>query len=95
MKKKNTYISAIILSISFGFLLFNEVGALKIMSLYNKNKDLEDEVNQLRIEENEIMNEIYLLNNDKEYIKKVAREKFYMAAPGEKIYRVEQEKNIK
>ena len=43
-------------------------------------------------QENKLIDEIKLLETDEEYIEKIAREEFYMAAPGEIIYRVKRDK---
>ena len=94
MKKKQN-ISIIIFLIGFCFIMFNDLGVVKLISLYNESKFVQRQINELILEENNLIDEISLLQNDKEYIIKVAREKFFMATPGEKIYRVEREKFIK
>ena len=53
------------------------------------------EIDRLIQEEAELTSELDRLTNDKEYIKKIAREKFYMVKPGEKIFRVIDRKKIK
>ena len=96
MKKsgKKQIISIIIFIIGFGFITFNDLGILKLISLYKENKLIQIQINELILEENNLTTEINLLQNDKEYIMKIAREKFFMATPGEKIYRVKREKII-
>ena len=96
MKKggKKQIISIIIFIIGFGFIMFNDLGILKLISLYDENKLIQIQINELILEENNLTAEINLLQNDKEYIMKVARENFFMATPGEKIYRVKREKII-
>ena len=39
--------------------------------------------------------EISLLENDDEYIKKMATEKFHMVKPGEKIFKIIDKRNVK
>ena len=55
---------------------------------------MEDEIEILISEEKLLLNEINLLKTDPEYIKKIAREKFHMCPPGEKIFRVRSDKFI-
>ena len=56
---------------------------------------MQNEITQLNVQEQFLMEEIKNLESNPEYIEKLARELFYMAKKDEKIYRVEQEKNIK
>ena len=77
-----------------GFLIFNEVGIMKLITLYNDNKDVQNHLNQKNIEINNLISEIDKLKNDPEYQKKIARQKYRMAKKDEKIYRVENQKII-
>jgi len=91
--KRNTTI--IIFLIGFGFITFNDLGLLKLISLYKETRLIQNEINELMLAEVELNKEIDLLQNDKSYIIKMAREEFFMAIPGEKIYRIEEQKFIK
>ena len=86
-------IKTIILMGGLGFLVFNEVGILQLISDYKQNKIKQNELDNEYIKIKNLTNEIYKLENDSEYIEKIAREEFRMAAPGEKIYKVEDEKH--
>ena len=43
----------------------------------------------------ELTAELDLLENDDEYIKKIARERFHMVNPGEKVFRVVDRRKVK
>ena len=86
-------IRTIILAAGLGFLIFNEVGILQLVSLYKETKIEQNKLNNEHIKIKNLTNEIYRLENDPKYIEKIAREEFRMAAKGEKIYRVESTKH--
>ena len=91
----NVYFGIVIfLIIGFGFMLFNDFGLLNLFHLYQKEKKLFSEVNTLMVQQDNLRKEIKKLQTDEEYIQKIAREKFMMVLPGEKVYRVQDEKNI-
>jgi len=85
---------AIFLISGFGFMLFNDFGLLNLFHLYQKEKILFSEVNTLMIQQDNLRREIKKLQTDEEYVQKIAREKFMMVLPGEKVYRVQDEKII-
>tara|TARA_B100001250_G_C19606078_1_gene702820 strand:+ start:82 stop:369 length:288 start_codon:yes stop_codon:yes gene_type:complete len=95
MKKKKNHISIILLIIGLTIIVCNEFGVIKLISVYNERTEMQKEINQLVLEQNYLVHEIDKLTNDDDYIMKTARELFYMAKKGEKIYRIEQEKFIK
>ena len=53
------------------------------------------EIDHLIKKETELSSELDRLINDREYIKKIAQEKFHMVNPGEKIFRVIDRRKIK
>ena len=71
------------------------MGIIKWYQLYKKRNQTQGEINQLIEKETELSSELDRLINDKEYIKKIAREKFHMVKPGEKIFRVIDRRKIK
>ena len=77
------------------FLVSNEMGIVRWYQLHRERNHVKAEIEQLIQEETELTNELDRLINDKEYIKKIAREKFYMVKPGEKIFRVIDRKKTK
>jgi len=77
------------------FLVSNDMGIVRWYHLYRERNQVKTEIKQLIQDEAELANELDRLTNDKEYIKKIAREKFYMVKPGEKIFRVIDRKKTK
>jgi len=91
----NVYFGTVIFLITgFGFMLFNDFGLVNLFHLYQKEKKLFSEVNILMVQQDNLRKEIKKLQTDEEYIQKIAREKFMMVLPGEKVYRVQDEKII-
>ena len=88
MKKKKKYLHIIIFTAAISFLMFNDLGLIKLISIYNQREAIKEEIDILIAQENQLIHEITLLETDENYIKKIAREEFYMAKPGEEIYRV-------
>jgi len=77
------------------FLVSNDMGIVRWYQLRHERNQVKTEIDQLIQEEAELTNELDLLTNDKEYIKKIAREKFYMVKSGEKVFRVIDRKKTK
>ena len=77
------------------FLLSNEIGVVRWYQLRNERNRIQAEIDHLIEQETEIISELDRLTNDKEYIKKIAREKFHMVKPGEKIFRVIDRRKVK
>ena len=77
------------------FLVSNDMGIVRWYQLRHERNQVKAEIEQLIQEEAELTNELDRLTNDKEYIKKIAREKFHMVKPGEKVFRVIDRKKIK
>ena len=76
-------------------LFFNDMGIVMWYQLHKERNQIQAEIKQLIIEENVLTNELELLKNDGEYIKKIARERFNMVKSGEKMFRVIDKNNIK
>ena len=70
------------------FLVSNDMGIVRWYQLHRERNQVKAEIDQLIQEEAELTNELDRLTNDKEYIKKIAREKFHMVKPDEKVFRV-------
>ena len=72
----------------------NEFGLIKLFDLKKQKQNLEQEIAFLNQQESNLRNTIYQLQHDQEYIEKIARERYMMALPGEKVYRIIREKNL-
>ena len=55
---------------------------------------MDKELQQLLMQQNNLRSEINKLQTDQNYIEQIAREKFMMVKPGERIYRVNEDKEI-
>ena len=77
------------------FLVSNDLGIVRWYQLHRERNQVKAEIDQLIQEEAELTNELDRLINDKEYIKKIAQEKFHMVKPGEKVFRVIDRRKIK
>ena len=64
------------------------MGIVKWYQLRKERNRIQAEIDQFIQDEAVLTDELDRLKNDEEYIKKIAREKFYMVKPGEKVFRV-------
>ena len=77
------------------FLVSNDLGIVRWYQLHRERNQVKIKIDQLIQEEAALTNELDRLTNDKEYIKKIARKKFHMVKPGEKVFRVIDRKKTK
>ena len=77
------------------FLIFNEFGLMKWIDLNKTKNSLQSEIQTLLNQQLNLQEEIVKLNIDQDYIEKIAREKFMMVKPGEKVFRVIESKQMK
>ena len=92
-KTANFYIIVIAIIVSLIILIFNDFGLLKLAKLQRKHQKLEKSLTTLLSQQEKLRLEINQLQTNNEYIEKIAREKFMMVLPGEKVYRVQEIKN--
>ena len=64
------------------------MGALRWYQLKKERNQIRTEIDLYIQNEAELAQELDKLTNDAEYIKKIAKEKFHMVKPGEKVFRV-------
>lgn len=89
-KKGFLFVLSILILIVF---LFNNKGFLKRLQLISEKKSIQEKIIESKAENEKLKKEIKNLQGDSETIEKIAREKYGMVKPGEKIYRVKPEKN--
>ena len=77
------------------FLISNDMGIIRWYQLQHERNEAQVEIDRLIQKEAELTSELDRLTNDKEYIKKIAQEKFHMVKPGEKVFRVIDKRKIK
>ena len=99
-KKKSIFqnrnmIFPIILVLGIMLLLFNDMGIVKWYQLKQERYQIQEEINRLILKEKDFTAELDRLENDDEYIKKIARERFHMVKPGEKVFRVIDKRKVK
>jgi len=92
--KYKLYILIGIFSISSFYIITNDFGLIRLIELKREQTQLEKEIHQLTRQQINLKNDISNLKTDTEYIEKIAREKFMMAKPGEKVFRVIQYKQV-
>ena len=68
--------------------IFGDHGLLKLYNVKNERKIIQKKIAQLRAEKEILKNEKSKIENDLDYIEKIAREKYKMVKPGEKIFKV-------
>ena len=99
-KKKSIFqtrniIFPIILILGGILLIFNDMGIIKWYQLRQERHQIQTEIDRLILKEKNLTAELERLENDDEYIKKIARERFHMVKPGEKVFRVVDRRKVK
>ncbi|HOI28114.1 MAG TPA: septum formation initiator family protein [Melioribacteraceae bacterium] len=93
-KLSNKLIVRLILSsvviLVIAFLVFNENGILKYLSLKNQLHELDLQINSAEEKIRMLEAEIDSLINSKEKMEKVARERFHMMLPDERVLKIEE-----
>ena len=68
--------------------IFGDHGLLKLYTIKKKRKETHESIAKLREEKEKIIDEKSKMENNLDYIEKIAREKYKMVKPGEKIFKV-------
>ena len=74
--------------IGLGLFIFDDLGLLKWYSLRKDRVKIQYEIDNLIQRETHLVEEISKIKSDDTYLEKIAREKFQMVKPGEKVFRV-------
>ena len=74
-------------------LLFSDRGLINLWSLKKEKLDIQHEINDLRNQIALLEKEEEKLKFDEKYIEKIAREKFKMVKPGERVFKVNDEES--
>ena len=72
--------------------IFGDHGLLQLYKLKRNRAKVQAQIAQLRKEKEGVMVEKNRLENDIQYLEKLARERYRMVKPGEKVYKVIPEK---
>ena len=86
---------AIICIFGFGLFIFDDLGLLKWHSLRKERIRIQYEIDELIQQEAHLTEEISKIKSDDTYLEKIAREKFQMVKPGEKVFRVVDNRKVK
>ena len=70
-------------------LLFSDRGFITLWNLKKEKVEIQQEINSLRQQIVSLEKEAEKLKFDEKYVEKIAREKFRMVRPGEKVFKVE------
>ena len=68
--------------------VFGNHGVIELYQLSKKRQQIQEEIVLLRQQKIDLEKEKSLLKNDKKHIEKLAREKYRMAKPNERIFKV-------
>ena len=72
----------------FSLFIFDDLGLLKWYSLRKERLKIQNEISVLIDKQVHLKKEIQKIKFDDRYLEKIAREKFQMVKPGEKVFRV-------
>jgi len=68
--------------------IFGDHGLFQLYKLKKERTKIQNYISQLRKDREGLLSEKNRLENDLKYIEKLAREKYRMAKPGEKVFKV-------
>ena len=86
--KLRFYTFSVFLCFGLTTLIFSDFGLKDLLKLKEQKNQLNLKINNLYEQQAALQQEINYLSSDMEYIEKIAREKFLMVKPGEKVFRV-------
>ena len=90
-KTQKQFIQGLVLLICLSLIIvfiFGDHGLLKLYKIKSHRKTIQTHIAQLRNEREKAKEEKNKIENDLNYIEKMAREKYKMVKPGEKIFKV-------
>lgn len=94
MKSFLTLTNLLMVTIILGcvaLLLFSDRGLINLWSLKKEKLEIQNEINNLRNQIALLEKEEEKLKFDEKYIEKIAREKFKMVKPGERVFKITDE----
>ncbi len=78
----------IIILVLLQLFVFRDEGIYSLLQLRQEIKDMKAHISRLEMEKAELESERDRLLNDPDYLERIARERFRMAKPGEKVFHV-------
>ena len=91
MKSFLTLTNLLMVTIILGcvaLLLFSDRGLINLWSLKKEKLEIQNEINNLRNQIALLEKEEEKLKFDEKYIEKIAREKYKMVKPGERVFKI-------
>ena len=85
------FFKGVVFLISFSLVIifiFGDHGLLKLYKIKSERKMIQKKITALRLERKNLKGEKIKIENDLKYIEKIAREKYKMVKPGEKIFKI-------
>tara|TARA_B100001142_G_C13772303_1_gene437691 strand:- start:34 stop:348 length:315 start_codon:yes stop_codon:yes gene_type:complete len=92
--KNRAYILISIVVVGILYLVYTDFGIQKLIAVKKEKNNLQTQIQSLMNQQISIQDEITKLKLDTLYIEKLAREKFLMVKPGEKVFKVMDSKTI-
>ena len=92
--KNRLYVLILILVFGFLYLVYTDFGIKKLITVKKEKYNLQTQIQSLMNQQLAIQSEITKLKLDTIYIEKLAREKFLMVRPGEKVFKVMDSKKV-
>ena len=90
-KTQKQFIQGIVFLICMSLIIiffFGDHGLIKLYKIKSQRKKIQNHITQLREEREKRKEEKNKIENDLDYIERIAREKYKMVKPGEKIFKV-------
>ena len=91
--KSRIYVLSILAFLGLITLVFSDLGLKELRHLRQQKELLNIKIHSLYKQQNSLQKEMKNLENDTGYVEKIAREKFLMVKPGEKVFRVIESKS--
>ena len=91
--RKHKFLAGIFLLVSVYFFFLSEANLFKLWKLHRTRNELQKQLQTSEIERENYLVEIDRLKNDSTHIEKIAREKYKMGKPGEKVYVIKEKKS--
>ena len=91
MKSFLSLTNILMVTIIFGcisLLIFSDRGLINLWSLKKEKQQIQNKINDLRNQIAMLEKEEEKLRFDEKYIEKIAREKFKMVKPGERVFKI-------
>ncbi|MFP4527193.1 MAG: FtsB family cell division protein [Candidatus Kapaibacterium sp.] len=92
-RRRRIAIGSIAVAVVFGFLFFSDFGLVKRIDMEWRKADLEQQIADETARRDSLRRQIEKVRTDMYEIEKIAREKYGMTRPGEKVYYLDIDKD--